>query len=41
MKREVSKKEQKEAIKFLKRFMNLNRKQQLDLINKLEKRLGK
>lgn len=37
MKKKVDKKEIKKAIKFLKQFMSLNRKQQLDCISKLER----
>lgn len=32
-------KEFKETAKFLRQFMNLNRKQQLDVIRKIEKRI--
>lgn len=33
-------KQKKETIKFLKLFMNTNRKKQLEIIKKLEKELG-
>ena len=39
MKIKPSDKQIKDTIKFLKQFMNLNRKQQLDVIDKIEKRI--
>lgn len=39
MKKEVKKSDVKKSIKYLRMFMNLNRKQQLEVIEKLEKDL--